>query len=198
MVDFLIKSGRALMFPVYKGTYERGGRPGGGDWAWEATERHRGNSVERDFITYRARDMSRSIDYLETRPDIDMQRLAYCGMSLGAFWGPILTQVDGRFKASVLLMGGLSPWIPLPEVDAVNYLPRNHTPTLLIGGKTDYLVPVESHQEPLVRLLAVAPRDKRHVILNCGHNLLPFQDVIKETLAWLDQYLGAVQTAGNQ
>jgi hypothetical protein len=74
--------------------------------------------VERDFNTYRAKDMSRSIDYLETRPDIDMRRLAYCGFSLGAFWGPILTHVDGRFKASVLLIGGLSPWIPLPEVDA--------------------------------------------------------------------------------
>jgi hypothetical protein len=86
----------------------------------------------------------------------------------------------------------------LPELDAVNYLPRNHTPTLLIGGRTDYLVPVESHQEPLIRLLAVAPQDKRHVILSSGHELFPFDRVIKETLAWLDRYLGVVRIAGIQ
>jgi dipeptidyl aminopeptidase/acylaminoacyl peptidase len=196
--SFLMMSGRAVICPVYKGTYERGGRPGGGDWAWDALERRKGSSLERDWLTLCRKDMGRAIDYLETRKDIDTQRLAYFGLSLGAFWGPILTQVDGRFKASVLLLGGLSPWIPLPEVDAVNYLPRNHTPTLLIGGRMDYMVPVESHQEPLIRLLAVGPQDKRLVVLNRGHWGEPLEDVIKEAVPWLDRYLGEVQTARTQ
>jgi len=198
LISFLMKSGRAVMYPVYKGTYERGGGPSGGDFAWESLERRRSTNAERDWITFWGKDMSRSIDYLETRSDIDVQRLAFYGFSLGGFWGPILTQVDPRFKASVLAAAGLSPWIPLPEVDAVNYLPRNHTPTLLIAGRTDYMAPVESHQKPLLRLLAVAPQDKRHVILNCGHELMPFDEVIKEALGWLDRYLGAVQTARTQ
>lgn len=187
-ISFLIKGGRAVMYPICKGTYERGGGPGNSLAV--------GSSAERDRVIFWAKDLSRSIDYLETRPDIDTHKLAFYALSWGAFWGPVFTQVEQRFKASILLSGGLSPPIPLPEIDDVNYLPRNHTPTLLIAGKRDNIVPVESHQKPLIRLLAVAPQDKRHVILDSGHTLVPFQEVIKEVLAWLDRYLGAVRTSG--
>ena len=186
-ISFLMLSGRAVMYPVYKGTYERG------TGAYPA-----GKSAERDVVVQWRKDLSRSVDYLETRPDIDVTRLAFYGFSLGAFWGPIFTQVDPRFKASVLLGGGLDPEIPLPEVDAVHYLPRNHVPTLLIAGRDDYIVPVETHQKPLFRLLGTAEQDKRHVILDCGHAPWPFQDVIKEVVPWLDRYLGPVQTEGKQ
>lgn len=182
-ISFLMQSGRAVLYPVLKGTYERGN---GTDWS--------GLSAERDGIVQWSKDLGRSIDYLETRPDIDTKRLAYYGMSVGAFWGPIFTQVDQRFNVMVLAAGGLDPEIPLPEVDAVHYLPRNHIPTLLIAGHDDYIVPVETHQKPLMRLLATAPQDKRHVILDCGHSLSPWSDVIKEVVPWLDRYLGPVQT----
>src|SRR5262249_52278630 len=144
-----------------------------------------------------SKDLGRSIDYLETRRDIDTGRLAFYGVSLGAFWAPIFTQGDQRFKVQVLAAGGLSPGnLPLPEVDAVHYLPRNHLPTLVLGGHDDYIIPVETHQKPLLRLLATPPQDKRHVIMDCGHSLSPWQDVVKEVVPWLDRYLGPVQTSG--
>ena len=99
-----------------------------------------------------------------------------------------------RFKASVFVEGGLSPWIPLPKVDAVNYLPRNHVPTLLVGGHDDYIVPVESNQKPLLRLLGTPAKDKRQVILDSGQHPANFQDVARQVLPWLDHYLGPVQT----
>jgi dienelactone hydrolase len=170
------------MYPVYKGTYERG------TGAYPA-----GKSAERDVIVQWRKDLGRSIDYLETRSDIGVKRLVFYGFSLGAFWGPILTQVDSRFKASVLLGGGLDPEIPLPEVDAVHYLPRNHVPTLLIAGRDDYIVPVETHQKPLFRLLGTPARDKRYVLLDCGHAPSPFSDVVKEVVPWLDRYLEPVR-----
>jgi pimeloyl-ACP methyl ester carboxylesterase len=142
--------------------------------------------------------LGRAIDYLETRPDIDVNRLAFYGLSKRAFWGPVLTQVEQRFKVSVLVAAGLTLSIPLPEIDAVHYLPRNHIPTLLIAGHDDYIAPVETNQKPLIRLLGTAPKDKRHVILDCGHNMSNFQDVIKEVVPWLDRYLGPVQTAGTR
>jgi dienelactone hydrolase len=154
-VTFPMLSGRAVMYPIYKGTHERG------TGAFPAEK-----SAERDMIVQWRKDLGRAIDYLETRPDIDVNRLAFYGLSLGGFWGPVLTQADQRFKASVLLAAGLSPWIPLPEIDAVHYLPRNHLPTLLIAGHDDYIVPVETNQKPLMRLLGTAPQDKRHVILD--------------------------------
>lgn len=189
---FLTAGGRAVMFPVYRGTYERGGGTNLGDFAWEALERRRGRTVERDQVVFWGKDLSRTVDYLATRPDIDQQRLAYNGFSLGAFWAPVLTQVDPRFKTMVLVAGGLSPWIPVPEIDAVHYLTRNHIPTLLMAGRADYLVPVESHQKPLMRLLAVPPGQKRHVITNSGH-AIPAEVAIKETVAWLDRILGPVK-----
>jgi dipeptidyl aminopeptidase/acylaminoacyl peptidase len=187
-IAFLMLSGRAVIYPIYKGTYERGGGSG---------VELRG-SVERDLLAQWRKDMGRSIDYLETRPDIDVTRLAFYGVSLGGFWGPVLTQVEPRFKASVLAAAGLSPWIPLPEVDAVHYLPRNHVPTLLIAGRDDYVVPVETNQEPLFRLLGTAPNDKRHVILDCGHAPSPFRAVIEQATSWLDRYLGPVQPGATQ
>ena len=182
-MTFLMLNGRAVMYPIYKGTYERG-----------AGTVPPTKSAERDTIVQWSKDLSRAIDYLETRADIDVNRLAFYGVSMGGFWGPILTQVDRRFKASILLAAGLSPQIPSPEVDAVHYLPRNHVPMLLIAGHDDYIVPVETNQKPLMRLLGTAPQDKRHVILDSGHTPSNFQDVIKEVLPWLDRYLGPVQT----
>jgi tRNA A-37 threonylcarbamoyl transferase component Bud32/pimeloyl-ACP methyl ester carboxylesterase len=180
-IRFLMQSGRAVMYPIYKGTYERGGG--------RSSE---GNIEARDLLVQWGKDMSRSIDYLETRPDIDAKRLAYYGVSYGTYWGPVFTQIEHRFKTSVLVAGGLSPWIPAPEVDPVYYLPRNTTPILLIAGRTDYLCPVETNQKPVIRLSAAGPQDKRHVILNSGHAPSPFQDVIKEVIPWLDRYLGSV------
>ncbi|SPE35081.1 Serine/threonine protein kinase [Candidatus Sulfopaludibacter sp. SbA6] len=70
--DFVPRSGRALLYPIYKGTYERRGdaEPGG-------------PSVYRDQVIAQAKDFRRSLDYLESRPDIDRSRLGFCGVSWG-------------------------------------------------------------------------------------------------------------------
>ena len=51
-------------------------------------------------------DLSRVVDYLETRTDIDMQRIGYVGASMGAFFGAVFTGVDKRVKTAVLVVGG--------------------------------------------------------------------------------------------
>jgi dienelactone hydrolase len=45
----------------------------------------------------------RSIDWLESRPDIDRNRIAYVGHSFGGNAGGVLTAVDKRIKAFVLM-----------------------------------------------------------------------------------------------
>ena len=87
--------GRALVYPVYKGMYERHVPFSFAPHEW------------RDMIVMWSKDLSRTVDYLEERPDIDAEKLAYYGFSAGAVYGPIFTAVDDRFKASVLLAGGL-------------------------------------------------------------------------------------------
>jgi dienelactone hydrolase len=50
-------------------------------------------------------EMRRAIDLLLSRTDVDPNRVAYIGHSFGAQWGAILTAVDRRLKATVLMAG---------------------------------------------------------------------------------------------
>ena len=137
------------------------------------------------------KDLGRSLDYLETRPDIDSDAFAFYGLSMGATTGSIHTALEHRFKASILLAGGLDTWIP-KEVDQVSFLPRVRVPTLMLDGRHDYVCPLETSIEPMFSLLGTPEEDKRLVLFESGH-IPPRLPVIKETLSWLDRYLGPVK-----
>jgi dienelactone hydrolase len=53
-------------------------------------------------------DMRRGADLLLARKDVDLKRLAYVGHSYSATAGGFLSGIDKRFKAFVLMAGGLS------------------------------------------------------------------------------------------
>lgn len=79
-IDFVIKSGRAVFWPLYKGTFERGD---------ELTSDYPNtSSFWRDHVIAWSKDLGRSIDYLETRAEIDRNKLAYEGFSWGAAMAP--------------------------------------------------------------------------------------------------------------
>ena len=185
-LDFLLRSGHAVLYPIYKGSYERGG---GLPLA--------GPSARRDQTVQQSRDLGRSIDYLETRPDIDRDRLAFYGLSAGAISGPILTALEPRFKASILVSGGFPTQSVPSETDPINFAPRATMPVLMLNGLHDFAIPLEGNQEPMFRLLGAPQKDKRHVVFeNSGHFPNPDQmpELIKEALDWLDRYLGPVRT----
>ena len=181
LFDFLPKTGRALVYPIYLGLHEgRAVNPTPHEW--------------RDRVIHWSKDLGRTLDYLTSRPDVDKERLAYYGFSLGAGVGPIFDAIDGRFRASVLLAGGLR-WQPntLPEVDLVNFAPRSRTATLVLNGRDDFRFPVETAQRPLYQLLGAPPARKRHVILDGGH--CPGRiEVVRAVLTWLDEQMGPVRT----
>ena len=58
-LDFVAKNGRAVLWPIYKGTYERGGELTS-DYASETT-------AYKDHVVMWGKDLARSIDYVETR-----------------------------------------------------------------------------------------------------------------------------------
>lgn len=184
---FLVRSGRAVLFPGYKGTYERRLPPGaGGPNAW------------RDIVIQWSKDVGRSLDYLESRPDIEGQRLAFYGLSMGAAFGPIVGAVEPRFRTLVLVGGGLSSEEEPPEVDALNFAPRVRVPVLMINGSHDFIFPLETSQKPLFRLFALPGNAKRHHVFEGGHVPPRLQEVARETLDWLDRHLGPVRTTGEQ
>jgi dienelactone hydrolase len=178
-IDFLMKSGRAVLFPIYKGTYERGPVAVTGAAAW------------RDLTVQRSRDLGRAVDYLTTRPDVDVARIGYYGMSLGAWLGVVFTAIEPRFGASVLLSGGMTPTRRLPEYDLLNFAPRVKVPTLMVNGRDDFAFPLETAQRPLFRLLGA--EHKHHALFEGGHIPLLLHPMIREILDWLDRHLGPVK-----
>jgi hypothetical protein len=178
--DFIIRSGRAVLHPVYKGTYERrlGRDPGG-------------PNEGRDLVVQEVKDCSRSLDYLETRPDIDKTRLGVLGVSNGLFEVYVLA-LDDRLKVGVVHAGGLPAWRLPAEVDPINFAPRVRQPVLMLNGRYDSGYPVELLQKPLFRLLGTPEKDKRHVLVDSGHGVGRSLERTRETLDWLDRYLGPV------
>jgi cephalosporin-C deacetylase-like acetyl esterase len=65
-------------------------------------------------------DMRRGLDLLLNRKDVDPKRIAYVGHSYNATVGAFLAGLDRRFKAFVLMAGGLSDEVALktPEYQA--------------------------------------------------------------------------------
>jgi eukaryotic-like serine/threonine-protein kinase len=179
----ILKSGRAVLYPVYKGTFERGD----GVTSYVADM----SSTWRDHVIMWVKDASRALDYAQTRSDLDHQKIAYYGVSWGAKMGGLLPAVETRIKVCVLALGGLDFGRSLPEVDFVNFLPRVKQPVLMLNGRYDNYFPVGSAQEPFYQMLGAKKTDKKHLVYDTGHGL-PRSDVIKEILNWLDQYLGPV------
>jgi cephalosporin-C deacetylase-like acetyl esterase len=182
-LDAVLKSGRAVLYPVYKGTYERGD-------GFESDVASM-TSDWRDHVIMWAKDASRAIDYAETRPDLDHNKLAYYGYSWGAEMGGIVPAVEPRIKVCVFALGGLDFHRSLPEVDTINFVSRVKQPVLMLNGRYDFFFPVESTQDPFYKLLGSKKDQKKHLLFDTGHNI-PRNELIKQTLDWLDQYLGPV------
>ena len=176
--ELIVRSGRAFFYPVYKGTYERHVR--------ERT----GTNAYRELRIAWARDLGRSIDYLESRADIDRDRLAYYGISVGGNEGVFLTALEPRLKASVLQGTGLFE-DETPELAMRNYAPRIKLPTLVIGGRYDFEAPFETTQRPLFELIGTPAEHKKLVAVEAGHSI-PTGALHDAILPWLDRYLGPV------
>ena len=171
-----------MLYPIYQGMYERGASP------------QTGPAADRDLRIMWSKEIGRSIDYLETRRDIDRARIAYYGFSTGAVLGPILTALEPRFSASILLGGGVSGTPRPPDIEPTNFAPRVRVPTLMVAGKQDFERPVETLQRPVFDRLGPAPDQKRLTLIDGGH-IPRLQDIIREILDWLDRYLGPVTPA---
>ena len=77
-----------------------------------------------------------------------------------------------------------------PEGDAINYVSRVKIPVLMLGGRHDYIFPLETAQKPMFERLGTPAEHKRQVIFDSGHTNFPRSESIREVLGWLDRYLG--------
>jgi tRNA A-37 threonylcarbamoyl transferase component Bud32/dienelactone hydrolase len=179
VIDFVIKSGRAVLYPVYKGTYQRSDSLN--------TDVQDTSNFYRDHVVMWAKDLRRGVDYLETRPEVATGRLAYYGASWGGAMGGLMPAVEPRIRVSALYVAGLDFERARPEVEPINFLPRIRIPTLMINGRYDFFFPLETSQIPMFRLLGTPSDQKRHVVEE-GSHFVPRTRLIQEILTWLDKY----------
>ena len=186
LTDWIIKSGRAIALPAYAGTLERATNA--------ANPGRQGPDMERELGVQSFKDVARSIDYLETRKDIDTSNLAFAGVSLGAGLGLKVVAAEPRFKTAVLLSLGYTPPNGYPIVDSWNYAPRLKVPVLMMSGKDDSMAPVETSQKPMFKALGTPEKDKTYLQFPGGHvDFINRQEVITEALKWLDLHLEKVK-----
>jgi dienelactone hydrolase len=186
--DFLVKSGRAVALPLFAGSYGRiDPRP---QSAWGSTVPGRsGTNAYRDVAIQWVKDLRTSIDYLETRDDVDSERVGFFGFSFGGRVGVVATAVEPRIDATILNTGGLGLNLYPPEVDVFNFASRVRTPVLMLNGQHDVVFPYEMSSRPLFELLGTASEDKSHVLFPASH-FVPQDEMIKRSLDWFDKYLG--------
>ena len=177
--NFIMRSGRAFLYPIYKSTFERG------DAVQDDTPNM--TAAYRDHMIMWSKDFGRSVDYLESRSDIAKDRIGYIGLSTGL--APVLLAMEPRLSLGVVYMGGLYLQPSLAEADAVNFAPHVKTPVLMLNGRFDYFFPTASSQEPLFKLFGTAPEHKRRVVYEASHNI-PRNEMIKEVVNWMEKYWG--------
>jgi formylglycine-generating enzyme required for sulfatase activity len=185
--DFIVRDGRALVYPVYKGAFER----------WDPLISLQGDAYLNAFRTRMGewrQDVARVLDVLAARSDIDATRIAFRGASFGASTAFPLVALEERFKVAVLGPAGFTYREMPDEADALNYVSRVTIPVLMMGGRHDYIFPLETAQKPMFDRLATPAEHKRHVVFDTGHFPFPRGEMIREILAWLDRYLGPVKS----
>jgi serine/threonine protein kinase/dienelactone hydrolase len=166
-VRALAMTGRIVCLPVYKGTFDR---------AHTAPIRSM-----RDWRVQLVKDLSRAIDYLETRSDVDHETLVYVGLSMGASFAPCHLVAEPRLKSAVLIAAGPSADKP-PEGSSMRYAAHVKVPVLILNGQFDTRFPYQEEQLPFFERLGSA--DKHLEEFPSGH-APPVDDAVRVADKWL-------------
>lgn len=182
--DYIVQSGRAVIYPIYEDTYERRVKfflPNG--------------SQNIELTTDHYKDAARTLDYLATRKDIDNNKLAYLGVSMGSAEGvTITTLMQDRLKTVIFLDGGYFLEPPPAGGDQADFAPRLKIPVLMVNGRYDFTFSLDRSQNPLFEMLGTPPDKKQHLVLDTPHDVTEQRpQLVKAVLDWLDLYLGRVQ-----
>jgi len=185
--EYIVRSGRAVLYPIYKGTYERHlerGRPDP-----DVTP-----IAFRNWFVQMYQDLARAVDYLESRGDMDADKLAYLGLSWGAGNGPLFTALENRIRFAVFVNGGCFVWRDYypSGTDAAKFAHHVKVPTGMFNGMDDTFFPYEASQRRMYERLGTPPEQKVHKTYPGGHGARERagEQLRQDVLDWLNKYLG--------
>jgi dienelactone hydrolase len=121
-----------------------------------------------EFSRQAVADLGRALDALAELPELDAQRVAYAGFSLGAILGALFCPTDPRPRAAALALGGAG--IGPPDFDPAAsigaFAPR---PLLFVNATHDERIP-----RAAAEALHASARDPKEITwFECGHHDLP-------------------------
>lgn len=153
----------------------------------------------REIITQTVFDLRRAVDFIETRPELDANKIGYLGISLGGITGTIFCGVEKRVKVPVIVLAGgqfnLMYGKKAMSADVKDYTsiiePLNFVeqiaprPLLMINAENDDIVP------PMMSKLLYkkAKKPKEIIWYPAKHHTIPIDKVYKEGVNWFDKYL---------
>ncbi len=171
----LVRTGRLVCFPVYKGTLERRYKT--------AVVFDLPPILRRDAFVMTAKDLRRTVDYLLTREDVNGKRLIYGGFSQGAYRAPVMLVVEPRFQAALVFFGGYWKDAFRPEIESLKFARAVKTPLIMLNGTMDNWFPVEPYQRLFYEHLG-SPDKQIQMFENQGH-VVSAELVIPAADKWL-------------
>ncbi|HEX8833495.1 MAG TPA: acetylxylan esterase [Abditibacteriaceae bacterium] len=169
----------------------------------------------RDGLIETVQDVRRAVDFLQTKPEVDQQRMGLIGLSLGAMLGTITTAVDERIQTAILVVGGggwktilaasqesfaqssraqgvqEADFALLEDVDPVNFAGHiSPRPVLLLNGRKDDIIPPSSAEV----LFNAAKEPKKQIWFPTGH-FIPPTEAGPPMAFWLEEHLKALRPA---
>jgi len=181
-LDFIVKSGRALVVIAFDGTFER---------YWPPSRRQSMSRPDRyrTWVRHFRQEVGRTLDYLGTRDELDLRRLGWYSESFGSQTMVSMLALEKRFSAAVLVGGGVFPQGLAAAEEAYNHLPRITQPVLMLNGRWDIDVNLDA-QNRQFELLGTPSDRKKHMLFDAGHGTLPHNHLVRASLEWYDRYLG--------
>jgi serine/threonine protein kinase/formylglycine-generating enzyme required for sulfatase activity len=143
-----------------------------------------------DIVVSRVTDLRRGLDYLETRPDIDMTRVAALAPSAGSVLGIVIGGLETRYRAFVFVGAGLPGTYRAISAAAnpINFASYNQAPKLILQGRYDEDTPLRTATEPFFKLLS----EPKQLTLYDGGHVPSIEVTMSTTSGWLDEHLGRV------
>jgi serine/threonine protein kinase/dienelactone hydrolase len=175
-----VATGRAVCYPVYKGTFER------------RVSNTLGPEQGNELRVAQVKDLCRALDYLETRLDVfDMSRLVYVGFSWGAALGPLMMGIEDRFSVCVLVSGGLWRGANYPELEPKTYVRLLDKPVLMINGAADWKYFSLANRNARSSMPSPAEDKQHHIFPSAGHGV-PLDEAQALIDTWLNEHFGPV------
>ena len=143
-----------------------------------------------EIVAGRVTDLRRGLDYLETRKDLDMTRVAVLAPSAGSVLGLIVAALETRYHALVFIGAGIPATYRGISATAnpINFASYIRAPKLILQGRYDEDTPLRTATEPFFKLLS----EPKLLTLYDGGHVPSLEVVMSTTMPWLEEQLGRV------